>query len=208
MSFLRKHASPNVNLPVSIMPGVKFDSKNLLASALFLAALSNHHACASDRLLPDASIRDGGRITSPSGKYNLIMQTDGTLVMYRSDGTIRYSMAKYGKFAVMQNDCNFVEYASNIPDSSKAIWSSGTWNQCPYPGSLIITDSGDLRIEWSNPSGSMGGCVWAIGTDPTPVGYIQYPLQPVLPSAPAPATKPFVYDNTNLINLPFFYGRY
>lgn len=52
------------------------------------------------------------------------MQSDGTLVMDRSDGSVRYAMAGGGNIAVMQNDGNFVEYDS----AWRPLWRTGTTN--------------------------------------------------------------------------------
>lgn len=177
---------------------------------ILIVALSSFagSAIASDRLLPNQSISNNGLITSPNGKYSLIMQSDGSLVMYRADGSVRYRMAKYGKIAIMQTDCNFVEYSSATPDTSSAIWSSGTYNQCPALGSLVIHDDGDLSIDWANPEFGMAGSVWGIGADPTPVASVQYPMQQTLPSAPAPSVKPYIYDVDNTNSLPGNPGRY
>lgn len=62
-------------------------------------------------LRPNATLERGQAIVSSEKKYSLVMQADGSLVMYRSDGTVRYAMAKHGQFAIMQNDGNFVEYS-------------------------------------------------------------------------------------------------
>ena len=139
------------------------------------------------------------------------MQTDGSLVMYRSDGSVRYSMAKRGKFAIMQSDCNFVQYSSEMPDASAAIWHTGTWNQCPGPGHLVITDTGDLRIDWFTSTPYMGGSVWSIGADPSPVAPVataQYPMEKVLPASPAPSTVPAYGSPPNTYYFPNNYTRY
>jgi hypothetical protein len=88
------------------------------------------------------------------GKYKLIMQTDGSLVMYRSDGSVRFRMAKYGWIATMQPDGNFIEYSGGM----SPIWSTNTAGN---PGSsLAIQDDGNLVVY--TPTGVP---VWNIGGD-------------------------------------------
>lgn len=146
-------------------------------------------AVAKDRLLPGESIRDNQFISSANGKYTLIMQSDGSLVMYRADGSIRYSMAKRGTFAVMQQDGNFVEYVGEIPDPTKALWNTGTWNCCSISPYLVIRDDGNLLIEWVSSDGGVGGSPWNIGPDPLRPS-LNYPLTEVLPSAAPPTGVP------------------
>ena len=104
--------------------------------------LLSSSAQASDYLYPGEILINNGRIITPNGKYQLIMQSDGSLVMYRSDGTIRYSMAKNGAYAVMQSDGNFVEYNSN----GAALFSTGTANSVPTPNLLHIQEDGNLVV--------------------------------------------------------------
>lgn len=138
----------------------------------------------ADILTANQSLSNGAYISSPNGKYSLIMQTDGSLVMYRNNGSIRYSMEKRGTYAVMQSDGNFVEYAGSTP-----LWSTGTAGCClptwPQPY-LRITDDGNLRVESLGPAP-----VWQIGPDPEPI-YTStgYPMVLVYPSGTGPSSPP------------------
>lgn len=114
---------------------------------------------ASDYLYSGQVLASNGKIVTPTGKYQLIMQSDGSLVMYRADGTIRYSMAKNGAYAVMQQDGNFVEYNSN----GVALFNTGTGNSTPTPNLLHIQDDGNLVVY--SPSWVP---LWNIGGDPGP----------------------------------------
>lgn len=167
-------------------------------------AVSNF-AHAGDVLNSNERLENGGYINSPNGRYTLIMQTDGSLVMYRSDGTIRYSMNKKGTWAIMQSDGNFVEYAGPT-----ALWSTGTWNCCNKPGwpapRLRITDDGDLRIESLGPAP-----VWQIGADPTPSGAAVAPIKKVYPSGTPPSSVPAlpsIPQTDNTAGMQLYQSRY
>lgn len=159
-------------------------------SAIFAVlhiSIAINSVSAADRLLAGQILQNDARITSPNGQFNLIMQTDGSLVLYRSDGSVRYRMEKYGSHAVMQSDGNFVQYAG-----ARAIWHTNTWDRsvypCPWECYLRISDYGDLLIEWEDPNHSTGGGNWNIGADPEYIAVSagrRYPVIPVtLPSAP------------------------
>lgn len=122
---------------------------NVLLCTLFSTSLQ-----AASFLFPTMRLDPGQRITSPSGAYTLIMQTDGSLVLYRQDGSIRYRMAKRGRYSVMQGDGNLVEYDG----AHKPVWSSGTGNN---PGAwLLLQDDGNLVIYSSSQRP-----IWHIGPD-------------------------------------------
>lgn len=92
----------------------------------------------------------------PLGNYRLPMQSDGSLVMYRKDGTIRYRMAKHGQFAIMQSNGDFVEYSP----FAQELWNTGT----NVPNSIVaIQDDGNLVIYSPN-----GTPLWHIGAEPGP----------------------------------------
>lgn len=164
-----------------------------LACSLLLGSTSA--AIAGDILLPEKFLRPGESISSPNGMYTLILQTDGSLVMYRSNGTIRYSMGKNGTIANLQNDGNFVFYRN-----STLLWQSGVLCPCNSGQAwLQIMDNGELAAKWENSSHSMGGAHWSIGADPEPptgsqpspgVRRLTPPGTPptIEPTWPAPAT--------------------
>lgn len=177
-------------------------NKTAASLAAFHIFLTTTSVSAADRLLAGQILQNDARITSPNGQFNLIMQTDGSLVLYRSDGSVRYRMEKYGTHAVMQSDGNFVQYAG-----SRAIWHTNTWDRsiyaCPWECFLRISDNGDLAIEWGNSSHSMGGLNWNIGIDPEYAAVSagqRYPVVPVaLPGAPPVITPNVSYPpNKNL----------
>lgn len=97
---------------------------------------SQHSLLAGDTLGPEQSI------TSPSGRYRLVYQGDGNLVLY--DGsTALWASATNGQavgHCDMQHDGNLVIYA---PDGSP-LWATDTWHS---PGSrLDLQDDGNLVL--------------------------------------------------------------
>jgi hypothetical protein len=113
---------------------------------------------ASNQLPSGGILQRGQYIESTEKKYSLHMQSDGSLVMYRQDGTVRYRMAKHGYIAYMQADGNFVEYSP----FNEALWHTVTGGQ--WGGNFLqIQDDGNLvvfRPGWIP--------AWNIGTEPSP----------------------------------------
>ena len=95
---------------------------------------------AADKLSANERLDRGQYLQSPKAAYTLNMQPDGSLVMYRKDGTVRHRMSKHGEFAIMQYDGNFVEYSKfAVP-----LWDTGTHGN---PGAwLSIQDDGNLVV--------------------------------------------------------------
>ncbi|NHZ93721.1 hypothetical protein F2P45_32690 [Massilia sp. CCM 8733] len=117
-----------------IMPCTK---QNILGVCLACIATPG---VAASTLSPNDLLQRGQYLQSPQGAYTLNMQSDGSLVMYRKDGLVRYRMSKNGEFALMQADGNFVEYSKfAVP-----LWSTGTDRN---PGAwLSIQDDGNLVV--------------------------------------------------------------
>jgi len=93
----------------------------------------------NDKLLPKNQM-----ISSRDGRFSLVMQTDGNLVLYRNGASqALWASDTNGKqvgFAIMQGDGNFVIYAPG----GAALWAAGTHGN---PGSpLILQDDGNLVI--------------------------------------------------------------
>jgi hypothetical protein len=75
----------------------------------------------------------GSGVYSANGKYNLVMQDDGNLVLYRVNGPALWASGTYGiaiQHAVMQYDGNLVLYDY----AGRARWASGTYGN---PGALL-----------------------------------------------------------------------
>ena len=99
----------------------------------------------------------GDKLRSGNGDYELVMQGDGNLVLYRrgAGATALWSTrtdGNAGARAVMQGDGNLVVYASN----NRVLWASNTDGGS---ASLVMQDDGNLVIYRS------GRAVWASGTE-------------------------------------------
>ena len=77
-------------------------------------------------LAPNQFLGINGTLTSPNGQFQLILQSDGNLVIYRlSNHHALWSSKTNGQDAmraIMQSDGNFVLYGFH----SNALWASGT----------------------------------------------------------------------------------
>lgn len=123
----------------------------------------------SDQLQSNQSLSPNQSLTSASGRYTFIYQTDGNLVLYKNypyqPQKALWASNTGGKPAgtcIMQTDGNLVVY----DPSSHALWASGTWHDA---GShLVVQDDGNVVIYRPN-----GTAAWATNT-----------VQPVVPSGP------------------------
>jgi hypothetical protein len=114
----------------------------------------------SNTLISGQELTAGNSLTSPSGRYQLILQSDGNLVIYDlgEDNRATWSSRTNGQAvskAVMQTDGNFVIYG---PDAN-ALWATNT--SSINTAILTLQDDGNLVIyEWIEPelwnSGSGG----------------------------------------------------
>jgi beta-glucanase (GH16 family) len=111
---------------------------------------------AGQRLLRDQ------RLTSPSGRFNLVMQSDGNLVLYDgapgqnpywSTGTWSQPADRRPTFAELQSDGNFVLYN----DARQAAWAAGVSGSFVNPflelqndGNLVIYHNGRTPVWASN----------------------------------------------------------
>jgi RHS repeat-associated protein len=96
-------------------------------------------------------LASGACLESPSGRYMLLMQSDGNLFIYdRSVGQVTWAANTYGHpgaFASLQSDGNFVVYDTN----GVGIWSSGTYGT--FSERLDMGDDGRIIIyksAWSS----------------------------------------------------------
>ncbi|GLS17681.1 hypothetical protein GCM10007874_06960 [Labrys miyagiensis] len=111
----------------------------------------------SNMLNPGQSLFTNQSLNSNDGRFTLILQTDGNLVLYRTqDHRALWATGTNGQdthHAIMQGDGNFVLYHEN----NTAAWASGTNGK---PGSyLILQNDGNLVIYWPRDP------VWASGTN-------------------------------------------
>ena len=142
--------------------------RTLLAALAVLAAVSALLAPASavqaqgsdGTLRPGEELAQGESVVSPNGKYRLILQNDGNLVLYAtaSDTALWDSrtVGQSDRRLVMQHDGNLVLYELPLAQL-KALWHSGTHDS---PGAfLTVGDDGDLNIGLDD-----GTVLWSTGT--------------------------------------------
>ncbi|XP_055334353.1 uncharacterized protein LOC129585629 [Paramacrobiotus metropolitanus] len=122
-------------------------------------ASNTHGQCPEheqDILHPGEELLPGRSIHSKNGKLDLIMQTDGNLVLYRtSDGSPIWASNTCHKpvqKCVMQHDGNLVLYEHN----GTPIWASNTYGQ--NGAELKVQDDGNLCMYKGH------HCCWASGT--------------------------------------------
>lgn len=106
-------------------------------------------------LAPNTALGPDERLTSPNGRYALVMQGDGNLVLYRDPGGVPLWSSgsdDAGARLVMQGDGNAVIYLGTTP-----CWASDT---CGHDGgSLVLRDDGALLVT---------GDMRIVNPDPTP----------------------------------------
>ncbi|MFQ1004119.1 hypothetical protein [Modestobacter sp. SSW1-42] len=93
-------------------------------------------------LTPGQQLTTGQQVTSPDGRYWLVLQPDGNAVVYVSaTGRPVFATGSYGAARlVVQGDGNLVAYRSD----GVALWSSGTWQE--GPSTLAMQDDGNLVL--------------------------------------------------------------
>jgi hypothetical protein len=101
---------------------------------------------------------------SANGRYRLVMQPDGNLVLYGYQGNTQQALWSSGTFqqggvcAVMQADGNFVLYTAGGESSGHALWSSHTSGGDQNGTALTLYDDGKLALSRD------GTEVWSSGT--------------------------------------------
>lgn len=103
---------------------------------------------------PGHGLAPGEAVHSCDGRYALIMQGDGNLVLYHGATALWDSRTDQsdGRRAVMQGDGNFVVYGADAP-----LWDSGTDG---HPGAwLAIQDDGNV-VAYDGAT-----AIWATGTN-------------------------------------------
>lgn len=145
--------------------------KKLLAFAA-LAVLANAASAQGSELSSGNVLKAGQGINSANGAYQLAMQMDGHLVLYRlADGTPIWYTGKTGfanGFLAMQADRNLVVYRA---DSTPA-WESRTWTTSIDPDvRLRVTNFGNIEVR------SADFVFWSSPPDPTVFQPYCYPGQ-------------------------------
>lgn len=96
-----------------------------------------------DALYEGEQLNVGESLVSSNGRYKLVMQGDGNLVIYNGSNKGIWSSGTWGlniARAVMQHDGNFVLYDTN----GTARFGSNTWN--PVGSYLVMQSDGNLVI--------------------------------------------------------------
>lgn len=99
---------------------------------------------APDKLVPGQILWPEQRLASANGQFQLVMQTDGNLVLYDADLRALWSSGTNhtpGAWAAMQSDGNFVIYNG---EGTTALWQTGTDGQ--YDAFLVLQDDGNLVV--------------------------------------------------------------
>jgi hypothetical protein len=109
-----------------------------------------------DRLRPNQGLTTGQAITSADGRFRLILQLDGNLVLYRPGNIPLWASNTAGHpniwDVVMQDDGNLVIYDIR----SQPVWASntnrhpGAWITVQNDGNLVIYDSANHPLFASN----------------------------------------------------------
>jgi hypothetical protein len=102
-----------------------------------------------------SQLMPGQQISSPDGRYRLIFQTDGNLVIYRPDNAPIWWTGTNGiapKVAVMQGDGNFVIYdsANNAAWHTFTYGNPGAYLSMQNNGAFVITSAAGARL-WGSP---------------------------------------------------------
>lgn len=147
------------------------------------------------------------KLTSSNGKYTLIMQGDGNLVLYTESNTPVWSTSTPGSGAVrasLQDDGNLVLYTKEVErrfrrDVAVAVWASQTRGENVR---LILQDDRNLVIYTSD-----GRELWASGTARAGGAEAPATQAPVAPTeAPAKRIYTVVSGDTLWAIAARFYG--
>lgn len=159
----------------------KFFSAVLIATA----ALATQNAIATNTLYANQVLEYNQSITSSNGKYMLVQQSDGNLVLYRGAtvaSNALWASYKVGARTYMQQDGNFVQYnAANV-----AVWSSGTGAH-PASSNYRVTLNDDGSLVVGDPSLVLIN-PWSkviVGPD------TQAPTPPTTPTGPCAGGRPY-----------------
>lgn len=115
------------------------------------------HAGSSHILGSNQSLAKNGSIVSKDGRYKLVLQEDGNVVLYKGKTAV-WSTKTQGKAVTkltMQTDGNLVLYGF----ANKAVWSSKSVKGTAHTYKLFIQNDGNLVIY-----NSRGKATWSSKT--------------------------------------------
>jgi glucose/arabinose dehydrogenase len=112
-----------------------------MLSALMIMVLAPSVSSAASAPVPQ-TLRSGQSVASDSGRFLLVMQGDGNLVVYdRGVGPIWATYSRTpGSYLAVQSDGNVVVYDL----SGRAVWATMTYS--PTPTQLVMQDDGNLVL--------------------------------------------------------------
>jgi hypothetical protein len=126
-----------------------------MVAAAMIAVTPAVAAAATSTLNPGQTLTSGQELVSPDGHYDLVMQSDGNLVLYIAGGRYLWqsnTAGNPGAYAVMQTNGNLAVYSS----SNQVLWSTNTSTApCAY---LSLQIDGNLALYGAS------GAVWSTGT--------------------------------------------
>lgn len=117
-------------------------------------------------LIAGQQLNQNDYLLSLSGNYQLILQDDGNLVLYRSPGPNKVAewasntQGQDSQYAILQTDGNFVIYGPDLPPN--AFWATGSHGS-PDCVLTIMEWSPGVSIQIIDQS--TNGCVWEWGTN-------------------------------------------
>jgi hypothetical protein len=120
-------------------------------------------ASCGDRMTANRELRKGMFLRSSEGRFKLILQRDGNLVLYGPPGALWSTQQFDTAYAVLQADGNFVSYrADNTPnwstDTRLEDWTTGTRIRSDR---LVVQSDGNLvlytwkRAVWSSETAAL-----------------------------------------------------
>lgn len=137
-----------------------------LTTALVALSPVGPAAAADTALASTATLGSGQEIRVTNG-HQLVMQTDGNLVVYRRTGPSTRAAVwatgtngHPGAYLTMQSDGNAVIYQSTGPASRVALWASGTSG---HPGAYLVMQE-DSNVVIYQPTAGGRSAIWATGT--------------------------------------------
>jgi hypothetical protein len=139
------------------MKAVKhFRMVTLLILCTALVVLGHASVYAGDMLYPGEELKKGDNLTSANGRYQLIFQRDGNLVLYGPRNRALWSSNTQGRpveKCIMQKEGNLVLY---LP-GGQPIWDSRTYR---FPGSFLwLQNDGNVVLYypvWSTSTAQKG----------------------------------------------------
>lgn len=151
-----------IGLVAAVAAGIYYATRPASTSTTGVGRLGSFGLGLLGSLTPGQSIFAGQSVWSGTRNHQLIMQTDGNLVIYDDAGEAIWASGTRGSGgvrAVMQTDGNFVIYRSRTSMApSEAVWSSatygnpGAWITMQNDGNLVIyTQSGQPL--WASETG-------------------------------------------------------